>query len=39
MTSFFQVTRIDHPNGGHVFTLEKVTNKNTQKGNFQEPGI
>ena len=30
-TSFFQVTWIDSPNGGHVFTPEKVTNKTPKK--------
>ena len=31
ITSFFQVTWIDHPNGGHVFTPERVTNKTPKK--------
>ena len=31
-TSFFQVTRMDPPNRGHVFTLERVTKKNSQNG-------
>ena len=30
-TSFFQVTRMDPPNRGHVFTLERVTKKKLPK--------
>ena len=35
-TSFFQVTRMDPPNRGHVFTFERVIKKTPKMGHDQE---
>ena len=39
-TSFFKVTWIDSPNGGHVFSPEKVTAMGPfTRSRLEEPGI
>ena len=38
-TSFFQVTKIDHPNGGHVFTPWKGHLKPPFLDHSEEPGV